>query len=198
MAGRPHNRRKRRPVRQLVRWILVVTEGTQTEPVYVERLNSFLRSRGATASVNLVGVGKDPLRVIRKCIEHRDKAMADDKPYDSCVCLVDVDRHDALDGACELADREEIMLLISNLKFENWLRWHVEKSCSPLTSSQLDRLIAKLGLVKKKSLSSDFPVHKVHEACEAPRRADPEMKAGRIGPDPSSAMPILVDLLLGR
>lgn len=54
--------------------MLVVTEGTETEPQYVERLDAFLRSSEFTTHVKRVGVGKDPLRVVEKCVELRDKA----------------------------------------------------------------------------------------------------------------------------
>jgi hypothetical protein len=103
-----------------------------------------------------------------------------------------------LQAACELAVSQEILLLVSNLKFEAWLRWHVEGKRSALSTTQLDDLTAKLGLVAKKTLALAFPFHAVHNACEIARRADPDLKAGRIGPDPSSAMPILVELMLGR
>ncbi|MFC8046891.1 RloB family protein [Nocardia sp. NPDC057353] len=176
----------------------MVTEGTRTEPQYVEGLNSYLRSRGATAVVKSVPVGKDPMKVVLKGIEIRDRAASDEKDYDVCVCLVDVDRHEALPAACRLAARESILLLVSNLKFEVWLRWHVEDKHSALNTSQLDELTAKLGLVSRKVLAPNFPFHAVHRACEVARRADLELAAGRVGPDPSSAMPILVDLLLGR
>lgn len=69
MAGRRHQHK--RPQRQPVRRILVVTEGLRTEPLYVEGLNRHLRSKGATAVVNPVKVGKDPLKVVEKCIEKR-------------------------------------------------------------------------------------------------------------------------------
>ncbi|TWJ07597.1 RloB-like protein [Stackebrandtia albiflava] len=187
-----------RPRRQPAQRILVVTEGTRTEPQYVEGLNRHLRSAGATAIVKPVGVGKDPAAVVRKCMEIRDKAVSDEKEYDICVCLVDVDRHEALRTACRLADSESILLLASNLKFEAWLRWHVEDKRSALSSGQLDDLLAKLGLVTKKMLAPRFPFHAVQGACEIARRADPDLAAGRIGPDPSSAMPILVDLMSGR
>lgn len=190
--------RIRRPKRQPARRILVVTEGKQTEPQYIEGLNRYLRSRGATAVVKSVPVGKDPMRVVRKCIEVRDKAVSDEKDYDVCVCLVDVDRHESLSHACRLAARESILLLVSNLKFETWLRWHVEDRRSALSTTQLDDLTAKLGLVTKKMLAPTFPFHAVHRACETARRADPGLEPGRVGPDPSSAVPILVDLMLGR
>ena len=197
MATRKQSGRPSRPKRQPARRILVVTEGTRTEPQYVEGLNRFLRSAGATAVVKSVPVGKDPMKVVRKCIEIRDKAVGDQRDFDVCVCLVDVDQHEALPAACELAARESILLLVSNLKFEAWLRWHVEDKRSTLSTSQLDDLTARLKLVTKKMLAPTFPFHAVLEACEIARRADPDLEAGRIGPDPSSAMPILVDLMRG-
>lgn len=198
MAARKPSGRTTRPKRQLARRILVVTEGTLTEPQYVEGLSRYLRNAGATAIVKSVAVGKDPMKVVRKCIEIRDKAASDGKDYHDCVCLVDVDQHEALPAACQLANKESVLLLVSNLKFEAWLRWHVEEKRSALSSTHLDGLAAKLGLVTKKTLALTFPFHAVHDACEIARRADPDLKPGRIGPNPSSAMPILVELMLGR
>lgn len=198
MAARSQSGRTIRPRRQFARRILVVTEGTRTEPLYVEGLNRCLRSAGATAVVRSVAVGKDPMKVVQKCIDIRDKAVSEEKDYDVCVGLVDVDQHKTLPAACQLAARESILLLVSNLKFEAWLRWHVEDKRSALSTTQLDDLTAKLKLVTKKTLAPTFPFHAVHRACETARRADPDLEPGRIGPDPSSAMPILVDLMLGR
>lgn len=194
MAHRPRRRRVS-PQRQLVRRILVVTEGTVTEPQYVEGLNRYLRSKGATATVRSVSVGKDPLKVVQKSIEKRDDAKRNDKDYDDCVCLVDVDEHQTLPAAIQLAEQEGIQILISNLKFETWLRWHAEDKRSALTSEKLDNLVNRLGLVKGKTLSLSFPFHQVYEACKTARAVDPEMRPGRKGPNPSSSLPILVDLL---
>lgn len=190
-------RRRGRPHREPARRILVVTEGTRTEPQYVEGLNRYLRSKGATAIVKPVSVGKDPLRVVQKCIEKRDEAARNDREYDDCVCLVDVDEHQTLPAAIQLAEREEIRLLISNLKFEAWLRWHAEDKRSALTSAQLDELMDKLGLVKGKILSQSFPFHRVRDASGIAQAIDPEMLPGRKGPNPSSAMPFLVELMQG-
>lgn len=170
----------------------------RTEPQYVEGLNRYLRSAGATAIVKSVPVGRDPIRVVEKCIEIRSMAEQNKKEYNTCICLVDVDQHATLLAACELAVRESILLLISNLKFEAWLRWHAEDKCSALTTSQLDALTSKLGLVTKKILTPNFPYQAVDSACAIARRVDPGLGPGRIGPDPSSAMPILVDLMRGR
>ncbi len=174
-----------------------MTEGTKTEPQYVERLNSYLRSRTSTAIVKPVGVGRDPLQVVQKCVELRNASANDAKAYDVCVCLVDVDQHTTLPDAAVLAEQESILLIISNLKFEAWLRWHAEDKRSALSSAQLDRQAAKLNLVKDKALSLNFPFDAVDSACQIARQADPELKAGRKGPNPSTAMPILIDLMRG-
>ena len=194
--ARHHKRTKsRRPRRQEARRILVVTEGRATEPQYVERLNSHLRSRNVTASVRTVGVGKDPLRVVQKCIEIREKEAAKQKGFDSSVCLVDVDEHASLPQAIKLADDEGIMILVSNVKFEIWLYWHVENKRPKLSAKQLDELMAKHGLAQKKALATSFTFENVDSACETARAADPDLSSGRIGPVSSSALPLLVRLL---
>lgn len=197
-GGSGSNQRKRRRSRELVKRILVVTEGEKTEPQYVERLDTYLRSKESTTVVKPVGVGKDPLNVVRRCVELRSKAAnADrDKAYSICVCLVDVDNHANLEAACTLARRESIILLVTNLKFEVWLRWHAEAKRSVLSTTQLDDLVEKLRLVKDKYLTPTFPIESVHDACAVARQADPDMSTCRRGPEPSSAMPLLVDLLL--
>lgn len=189
------SRQRSRPRRQLVRRILVVTEGTRTEPQYVEGLSNYLRSKGSTAVVKTVDVGKDPLKVVKKCLEKRDEARRTGKDFDECVCLVDVDQHQSLPAAVELAEQESVLLLVSNLKFEVWLRWHGENKRSALTSAQLDTRVRELGLVQGKKLSLAFPFKRVQDACKAARSADPGMQAGRTGPNPSSAMPVLVELM---
>lgn len=197
VAGRGRRRSQRRTQRDPAQRILVVTEGIRTEPQYVERLDGYLRSRSATAIVKSVGVGADPLRVVEKCIELRDAASSTEKSYDICVCLVDVDQHSTLERATRLAKEESILLLVSNLKFEVWLRWHAEDRRSALNSSQLDQRMATLKLTSGKALALRFPIDGVYDACRIARAADPAMQAGCIGPDPSSAMPMLVDLMRG-
>ena len=137
-----------------------------------ECLNVYLRSKSATAVVKSVGVGADPLRVVEKSIELRDLAASSEKQYDVCVCLVDVDDHSTLERASRLAERESVLLLVSNLKFEVWLRWHSEDKRSALSSSQLDRQVATLKLTTGKSLAPQFPISRVDEACRIARAAD--------------------------
>ena len=177
---------------------LVVTEGRTTEPQYVERLGQYLRQHSALVSVKSVGVGKDPSAVVLKCIELRDEAQRKGKDYDWCVCLVDRDQHSTLSEAAKLAERERIIFLVSNLKFEVWLLWHVVDKRSSQSSTELDRLVMKHGLVQNKHLLPKFPVEKYQQAVNLAVTVDPKMASGRVGPDPSSALPLLIGLMTGK
>lgn len=136
-------------------------------------------------------------KVVKKCVELRDSAKRDGKAYDQCLCLVDFDQHTTLAEAAGVARREGVAFLVSRLKFEVWLLWHVSDSCSAKTTKQLDELVARNKLLEKgKHLSPRFPIEKVGEARA--QAADPALCTGRVGPDPSSAMPVLVRLLNGE
>lgn len=190
--------RKSRKRRQEYRRLLVVTEGVVTEKQYVERLEQYLRASNYRVSVKSVGIGRDPREVVKKCIEFRKNAKKRDKAYDHCVCLVDVDQHTKLKEATEMAQREGIDIIVSRLKFEIWLLWHVSDSRGASTSKQLDDLVAKHKLLREKHLSPRFPIERVDEAINRAYVADPQLCRGRVGPDPSTAMPILVRMMRGK
>lgn len=89
-------------------------------------------------------------------------------------------------------------MLCTNLKFELWLIWHTEQKTVSQSSKGLDRRMRTLRLCHPKDpkhLDGHFPFDGVDRAVEYARSIDPEMAGGRVGPDPSSAMPLLVDLI---
>ncbi|WP_353988110.1 RloB family protein [Ruicaihuangia caeni] len=191
--------RARRARRETYRRILVVAEGETTEKQYVELLTQKLRSKGVNVSVKTAHGASDPVSVVRKAMQMQAAARALAEPYYQSVCLVDVDDHAHLDSAIELAERHGILLLISNVKFELWLLWHVDASTGAKTSRQLDDSMSRHGLFqKKKHLAANFPFERYEAAVRVARRADPDLAPGRKGSNPSTALPILVDILLGK
>ncbi|QGH69325.1 RloB domain-containing protein [Pseudactinotalea sp. HY158] len=114
------------------------------------------------------------------------------------VCLVDVDTHTTLKSAIETAQREGIDLLVTRLKFETWLYWHVSESRAAHSTRQLDELMSKHKLLRDgKHLATHFPFASVDDAIRTARAADLSLGSCRCGPDPSSGMPVLVELMRG-
>lgn len=177
--------------------MLVFTEGVVTEKQYIEGLNQELRGAGVSVSVKTVGVGRDPRAVVTKCVERRRADARSGKEYDRCFCVVDVDDHATLDDAVKLAAAEGIELIVSRLKFEVWLLWHVVESGVRGTSRHLDELAATHEVTKGKNLVVRFPFSNYPQAVRCARKADPRFASGRVGPDPSSAMPVLVEAMGG-
>lgn len=191
--------RSSRPKRQVYRRILVASEGEITEKQYVQRLSQILRSKDVNVSVSTVHGASDPVSVVEKCIDEREREKKSQRePFDHCVCLVDVDTHAHLDEAIALAGEHGIQLIVTNLKFEVWLLWHVSDSLGAKTSHELDALMETRSLFKKeKHLAPNFPFDSVDRAVKNAYSADPDLAANRKGPDPSSAMPVLIQLMRG-
>lgn len=191
--------RSRRPQRLTYRRVLVVTEGSVTEPQYIEGLVQRMRSAGIAVSVTNAHGASDPVSVVEKCISRRDEDKKRNRePFDHFVCLVDVDTHAHLREAISVAEEQDVQLIVTNLKFEVWLFWHIGDSLGVKTSKELDDLMKKHELFQKpKHLSPNFPFENVDRAITNAYRADPDLAANRQGPDPSSAMPVLVGVLRG-
>lgn len=180
--------------------MLVASEGEITEKQYVERLSQVLRSKGVDVSVTTVHGASDPVSVVQRCIDKRElEKESKREPFDHCVCLVDVDTHAHLDEAIALARAHSIELICTNLKFEVWLLWHVSDSLGAKTSKELDALMKTHALFQKeKHLAQGFPFDGVDRAVSNAYKADPDLAANRKGPNPSSAMPVLIQLMRGN
>ncbi len=195
--GRAGRAGRGRQPRQERRWVLVATEGKVTEPEYLQLLQQVLPRRIGQVVIKPVGVGLDPVHVVKEAIKHRDHELDSGDPYDHCFCLVDVDRHANLNEVLVLARHEGIDVLVSNPKFEIWLHWHLADS-RPGTSKGLDHEIDKRKVLRGKNLTSQFPVASHDAACRRALQADPGLAPCQVGPVPSTALPVLIDYLLRR
>jgi len=120
---------RRGPVRDPLPLILVVCEGTVTEPEY---LDGFRRAeRANTVRVHIKTPGGDPLALVEHAAgvaaEARERARReedDNQCYDEVWCVFDVDEHARLDEARRRARECGILLAVSNPCFELWLLLH--------------------------------------------------------------------------
>lgn len=187
-------RGRSRPFRQRG---LVITEGTNTEPQYFDLLKQEFDREAGSVFVKAVGVGKDPLKLLAKAKQLKADARQKGTPYDWCCCVVDVDQHETLKPCLEQAPRSGIHVVVSNVKFEVWLLWHVLDKTGSMTGHDLDELCKKHKLLDGKNIANDFPVRNFEQAIITARRLDPELRDCRKGVNPSSSMPLLIDLMRG-
>ncbi len=116
---RGHHRRRglqrRVNVRELRQRFLIVCEGEKTEPNY------FRSFRVPKAVVDVRGVGRNTVSLVRKALELRDE-----DEYDQVWCVFDRDDFSLqnFNAALALAKQHEINVAYSNEAFELWYVLH--------------------------------------------------------------------------
>lgn len=143
MSRTPKLSGKRAPRKRTVRpqrtRTLIVAEGEKTEVEYFDYIGSALRT--TTVSVQTVGLGRDPLHVVERAIalvgqERKTAAALGDRynTYDSAWAVFDVDDHERIVEAIEMANKAEINVAVSNPCFEIWLILHQNEHSSFVSS----------------------------------------------------------------
>lgn len=190
-APRPRRQRQLRSVG------LIVTEGEVTEKQYIERLLQLLKTRTQSAlSVISIGHGGTPEQVLARAVTEREQRKAKGKSVDWCVCIFDIDQHPRIESVISDAKRQGIDVVVSNLKFENWLLWHNADVRKQWTTKDLDREMRNRNLLEKKHLAVRFPIENYGQAIDIAYLADAQLSLNRQGPNPSSAMPALIEKIL--
>lgn len=186
--GRGTGRRKPRGHRPQREKILVLCQGTKTEPEY---FNRFKRLYG----LSHIAVQKehlDPVNLVNKAItlqNHGDN-------FAHIYVVVDVDDTSATDlqRAAAHCQRQStsgkpLDLVVSNESFDCWLYAHVIDGRVPgITRKQIQKKLrdeCHLTGPNGKSLSPDFPVKSWTEAA----RRVPQHRLGDSGANPSTAVP---------
>lgn len=127
-----HNSRpltRRPPSLQPRKRILIICEGSQTEPTYFEGLRARLQAR--TVEIRIDGDGGVPKSLVERAVKElkssrraargaRDQNLL----YDEIWCLFDVDEHPNIEDAKQQAKAHGIRLAVSNPCFELWLLLH--------------------------------------------------------------------------
>lgn len=137
--------------------ILIVTEGSKTEPLYLEEIRAAHQLHSANVEVQPGQLGTAPVQVVRfaqKLFEEGDlhKGIRP-KSFDQVYAVFDRDEHSSyfnalnlaqsLDGKLRNADRQPVSFkaIASIPSFELWLLLHYEDIQHPL---QRDEVMARL------------------------------------------------------
>ncbi len=110
--------------------MLIVCEGSATEPMYFNAVTKHLRLAAITVRR---AKGSAPMTVVqdavasklqREQIANQSSSVA---AYDQVWCVFDVDQHPKLRDALALAEKHQISVALSNPCFEFWLLLHFER-----------------------------------------------------------------------
>ncbi|MFH1716656.1 MAG: RloB family protein [Planctomycetota bacterium] len=124
------------------RSILIVSEGSKTEPLYFNALKNSLRL--AMVDVEIVGEGAAPITVVDRAIElraerkHVAKKSLTRAAYDVVYCVIDVEapKAESLPRAVNKARDNKLELILSNPCFEYWYILHFRKTGAPFGTSR--------------------------------------------------------------
>ena len=191
--------RKGKPakVRRTRQKILLIVEGSahKSEQTYFELLARELRSENAAVDVKVIPGKGEPSKLLSKCLAEKERHSG---LYNHYCLVVDVDQHARLQGVLDEAAENQISVVVNNPQFELWLLLHVSDCRREISGSRLNDEVSKFNLTtgrNGKELSRNFPVSNYRDACKRARILWPEMAPGQIGPNPSSAIPWLIDAL---
>ena len=165
------------------------TEGLVTEPQYLELLRQHLRPRHATFSIK--PIGKDPSRVFTEYLKAKRRG-----DFDQAILVIDVDQHQKLDEVLrECQSSTAVVAVVTNPCFELWLLWHTTDRRAYTETRDCVRLARSNSLTGDKDLTARFPIASFPEAVKRAQQAWPSIMPNKKGPNPSSAMPWLIDLM---
>lgn len=184
--------------------VLIVCEGRQTEPNYINALRRHCGLNAANFEIRRTGMS--PVRVVQCAIDEYKQSMKMGDAFDKVFCVFDRDDHFDYDRALSrLHDREKFTAITSMPCFEYWLLLHFQYSTKPYTSmagktaadQAVDDLKKHLPQYKKadKKIFSAVKEHIPRAKQHAKRSLKAAEKSGT--DNPSTRVHLLVEYLEG-
>jgi hypothetical protein len=126
--------RRAESTRQL-RIILIVCEGSKTEPNYFK---AFPENQRVYDEIDIQGMGYNTVSLVKKAIQLRNEAQKNRRPYQEVWCVFDRDSFplESFNEALALAKREKIRCAYSIEAFEIWYLLHFYYCDTALSRTQ--------------------------------------------------------------
>jgi len=193
--------------------ILIVTEGTKTEPNYFGEIRSTYRLHTANVGIYPGALGTAPLQVVeyaRQLFEEGDRhRRIGPRAFDQVYAVFDRDSHvsyhdaltraEQLDGALRNDSRQRIPFkaIASVPNFELWLLLHFENIQAPIDRNDALARLRQSFPGYEKGADNAFATTSPHLPVALERAAAlTEKFTARDEPEPFTAVGMLVDLLV--
>jgi len=126
-----------------LRRILIVCEGTKTEPNYFK---AFKADQEVFDAIDVQGTGYNTISLITEAIRLKNEAVQKNEPYIETWCVFDKDDFtiDAFDKAIKMAEQNKIKCAYSIEAFEVWYLLHFSFFDSALLRSHYNDKLSKL------------------------------------------------------
>jgi hypothetical protein len=131
--------------------VVVVCEGTRTEPQYLQWLG-LQKDVAEVAAVRLIvergSKGQVPLQLVQRAVDLKDRAAKENGEVDEVWCVFDVEwperrqneHHPHLGEALQLALNNDVHVAISNPCFEVWLILHFRELAGFVNNGQARKM----------------------------------------------------------
>ncbi len=128
---------RNKPTRRLYEKVLIVCEGSKTEPNYFNELKDYYEID--TANIRISGkCGSDPVSVVRHGEELFRAAARTTEPFDKVYCVFDRDNHNNFDEAVNLLKSIRPVNIFKDITstpcFEIWFIMHFIYTSAPFES----------------------------------------------------------------
>ncbi|WP_428263610.1 RloB family protein [Haliangium sp.] len=187
---------RRQPGNKPGRRVLIVCEGSATEPGYFEALKRKLKLGGMVIRGDEVGTA--PINVVDDALAEKRRAQRAGEPFDSVWCVFDRDEHTSFAQAIDKARANGLKIAISIPCFEFWLLLHYEYTTRPFTDYndiRRNNLSAHCPDYHKSKVNWDDVLTRLETAKVHAKRVRASQESGEQYPNPSTTVDLLVEHL---
>jgi hypothetical protein len=196
---------RREPSHEPKQRILIVCEGTRTEPQYLQRFERACQNSRFTIRIarehgvpkTLVTAAKD-----RKRLAEADASrQGDENPgFDSVWCVFDVDEHHYIPDVLQMARDNGIELAISNPCFELWLLLHFRESPGAQLRARIHEMLSSYvrGGYNKVVEFTEYSAGYPRAVARAKRMDETAQSCGKPGQNPTTGVYRLTELIRGE
>ena len=201
MAERDRKKRKGRhdSTRERRHMILVVSEREVSEPKYFRGLINW--AKNPRVAIEFSPHHGDPKHLVEKAKQRQSDQAAqakrerdDNLLFDEVWCVFDVDSHERIPEAKQMAKANGIDVAISNPCFELWRVLHFQDSPGAIDRSKLPSLLRKNKVDSGKDLNFDDYGPKIEDAKRRSQKLDElAERDGEPGRNPTTGVYKLVE-----